>query len=274
MELTEYFHLKGHTLFNRFADSEGFYLSVEDTVRYYELKEKIIGLHDEEKKILTEARADRQWNIDGQEVFRQTEPIRDVLAWMQENAPSEWEVVNKRYIESLKERSAPKESLVENWQTIKERSDLRYEIFFEALEGIPEDSLTIQAFFESTRDEVQEDLLSQQEEIQMQPSPPLPPVLPPEHTSDMVHEPSPIDNVSTQPPLNSTLAPANLADLEVILTTDEIFKTDLRLQFSPIRFNLALELIHQYGQQEGIQRLKEIDPAIASAIETYIQSTQ
>ena len=272
MELTEYFHLKGHTLFNGFADAEGFFLPLKDAIRYFELKEKIFGLHDEEKKILAESRADRQWNIDGQEVFRQTQPIRDVLTWMEENAPAEWEVVNQRYIESLKERSAPGESLIEEWQTIKERTDLRYEIFFEALEVLPEDAYTLQVFFESTQDAAQEKLLSQQEEIQMQPAPPLPPELPPEHTWDIVHEPPSIDNASPQLPPNTTLGPANLAELEKILTTtSEVFEKDLRSQFSPTRFNLALELIHQYGQQEGIRRLKETDPAIAVAIETYIQ---
>ena len=191
MELTEYFHLKGHTLFNRFADVDGFYLSVEEAVRYYELKEKLLGLDGKEKKILTEVRAEIQWNVDGKVVFQQTQPIRDVLAWMQENAPVEWEIVNKSYIELLKEQSVPELPIIDNWKTITDRVDLRYDIFFEKLEGLSKESLTFKTLFDSSWDKAQESLLSERKEIQAQSSRPQPIAPKPEHTWDTVHEPPP-----------------------------------------------------------------------------------
>ena len=45
----------------------------------------------------------------------------------------------------------------------------------------------------------------------------------------------------------------------------------LREQFSPQRFNTAVQTLSQYGPQEGLRRLKESDPEIAVYVERLIQ---
>lgn len=48
------------------------------------------------------------------------------------------------------------------------------------------------------------------------------------------------------------------------------FEKTLREQFSPHRFNAAMQALTQYGPQEGLRRLKESDPDIATHIERLI----
>lgn len=262
-EWTEFYHLKGHILFN--TEDNKFYLTVADAVRYFELKEKFFGLSDEEKKTLKESRTRLQWNTDGEELGRQTEPIKEVRTWMKENAPAEWEVVNKRYLEMLKQRSAPKSPLVENWQTLQQRVDLRYETFFEALELLPDDSVTFQMFFESTRDDARESLLSEQEVIQGEPPRPPEPKTP-THTWDMVH----VEKDEKDAPHPS--GKENVAAFKVELPTDERLEILLRDQFSPERFNRSLETLRQYGREEGLRRIKARDPKVAAEIEKLFQN--
>ncbi len=45
----------------------------------------------------------------------------------------------------------------------------------------------------------------------------------------------------------------------------------LRAQFSPDRFNRAMKTLNQYGPQEGLRKLKEADPELATYIEDRIQ---
>lgn len=49
------------------------------------------------------------------------------------------------------------------------------------------------------------------------------------------------------------------------------FEKTLRERFSPHRFNAAMQALTQYGPQEGLRRLKESDPDIATHIERLIR---
>ncbi len=270
-EWTEYFHLEGHSAMNKD------FLMVEDALRYFELKEKFFGLSDLNQEYLQEIRAMVQWNTERHEVLRRTEPIRLLLGWMEENAPAEWDVVNQRYEEALAPVNPPHGSVIENWRTIPQRVEDHYASLFQGLELLSDDSLTLQEFFSSSYEDAQASLLSEQAAIQAEP--PAEPVPTPRHTWDMAHEtPVPTETeVSLDP---ETFQPPNLEDIEnlsgieIELPTAESLETSLREQLSPERFTRAMSLLNRYGPEEGLQRLKETDPALASQIETQLQNRQ
>ena len=270
-EWTEYFHLEGHSVMNNN------FLMVEDALRSYELQEKFFGLSDLEQEYLQEIRAMVQWNTERHEVLRRTEPIRLLLGWMEENAPAEWDVVNQRYEEALAPVNPPHGSVIENWRTIPQRVEDHYDSLFQGLELLSDDSLTLQEFFSSSYEEAQESLLSEQAAIQAEP-PPAEPIPTPMHTWDSPHETPPaetevsLDPESFQPPNLEDIE--NLSGIEIEVPTAESLETRLREQLSPERFTRAMSLLNHYGPQEGLQRLKETDPALASQIETQLQNQQ
>lgn len=53
--------------------------------------------------------------------------------------------------------------------------------------------------------------------------------------------------------------------------TEENFTSELRRQFSPNRFNQAIQTLNRYGPEEGLRRLKEVDPEVATHLERFIQ---
>ena len=53
--------------------------------------------------------------------------------------------------------------------------------------------------------------------------------------------------------------------------TETSIETDLREQFSPQRFNAAVQTLSRYGAKEGLRRLKGSDPEIAKHVERFIQ---
>ena len=275
---TEFFHLAGHLRFNAIPGTDKGYQSPEDAVRYSELKEKFFGLSDFEQEYLQELRAMVQWNTERHEVLRQTEPIRLLLSWMEENAPAEWDVVTQRYEAALAPVNPPDGSVIENWRTIPQRVEDHYESLFQGLDLLSDDSLTLQEFFGSSRDDAQASLLSEQAAIQAEP-PPEPPSQQPMHTWDSPHE-SPVpaatevslDPGTFQPPALEEIGKSSGIELE--LPTAESLETSLREQLSPERFTRAMSLLNRYGPQEGLQRLKETDPALASQIEKQLQSRQ
>ena len=55
------------------------------------------------------------------------------------------------------------------------------------------------------------------------------------------------------------------------LPTESSIENVVREQFSPQRFNAALQTLSQYGPQEGLRRLKVSDPEIAIYVERLIQ---
>jgi hypothetical protein len=58
------------------------------------------------------------------------------------------------------------------------------------------------------------------------------------------------------------------------LPTNESLEKNLQDSFSPARFNKAIEILNRYGPKEGLRRLKESDPKIATRLERLIQSHQ
>ena len=58
------------------------------------------------------------------------------------------------------------------------------------------------------------------------------------------------------------------------LLTNESLEKSLRDSFSPARFNKAIETLNRYGPKEGLHRLKESDPKIATRLEHLIQRHQ
>ena len=275
---TEFFHLAGHLRFNAIPGTDQGYQSPEDAVRYSELKEKLFGLSDFEQEYLQELRAMVQWNTERHEVLRQTEPIRLLLSWMEENAPAEWDVVNQRYEAALDPVNPPHGSVIENWRTIPQRVEDHYESLFQGLDLLSDDSLTLQEFFGSSRDDAQASLLSEQAAIQAEP-PPEPPSQPPLHTWDSPPETPAVEDAERSGAPEPFHPPEveGIGDLRAIgleLPTAESLETGLREQLSPERFTRAMSLLNRYGPQEGLQRLKETDPALASQIETRLQSRQ
>ena len=271
-EWTEYFHLEGHSAMNKD------FLMVEDALRYFELKEKFFGLSDLNQEYLQEIRAMVQWNTERHEVLRRTEPIRLLLGWMEENAPAEWDVVNQRYEEALAPVNPPHGSVIENWRTIPQRVKDHYDSLFQGLELLSDDSLTLQEFFSSSYEDAQASLLSEQAAIQAEP-PPEEPIPTRTHTWDSPHDTPvpaetevPLDPEIFQPPNLEDID--NLSGIEIELPTAESLETSLREQLSPERFTRAMSLLNHYGPQEGLQRLKETDPALASQIETHLQNRQ
>ena len=55
------------------------------------------------------------------------------------------------------------------------------------------------------------------------------------------------------------------------LPTESSIENVVREQFSPQRFNAAVQTLSQYGPQEGLRRLKASDPEIAIYVERLIQ---
>ena len=58
------------------------------------------------------------------------------------------------------------------------------------------------------------------------------------------------------------------------MLTEESVKTALSERFSPQRFSRALQTLSRYGPQEGLHRLKESDPEIATHVERLLESNK
>ena len=77
--------------------------------------------------------------------------------------------------------------------------------------------------------------------------------------------------------LNRNLSPSHRdsvsseTDTSLGLPSDESFKSGLRQRFSPERSSQAIQMLSRYGPKEGIRRLKDVDPEVATHIETFLQ---
>ena len=282
---TELYHLLGHSIVERPPGApDGAFLTLEDAKRYYLLKNELMGLSEDDETFVKELQMRLRWNKEGKQVGQQTQPIRDLLDWMQENAPTEWDTVNTHFWKTLPARNAPPTALFEeNWRTIDERVDIQYDTFFESLELLPENALTLQTLFEGSRDVARETLSSEQTVIGTKPALIDTPQMP-THTWDMVHEvPVQVDDISQKNLETSPKIPENLTsntdphidfqmpDFDPEVLTKEKLETALETQLSPERFNRALSTLTQYGTEEGIRRLKNDDPELASHIEKQLQ---
>lgn len=278
---TEFYHLLGHSIVSRppGAPEDGAYLTLEDAKRFYLLKDELMGLSDEDKTYVKELQKALQWNQDGRQVGQQTRPIRELLDWMQENAPAEWETVNSHFWDTVWSRSTPPETFSDEWQTIGERTNIYYDTFFESLELLSEDSLTLAALYEGSRDVAQQTLSSEQTLIGIS-SPPIDDVPEaPVHTWDMQHEtPIPVDAATIEdvvPSPNVLEKPAGSEppiDFQDTARNPENFETLLESEFSPENFEKVMSTLRQYGSEEGMRRLRNENPRLASQIEKRLQS--
>ena len=197
---TEYLHLLGHSLIEAPPDQKILYMALEDALRFDKLKLKLYGENEAVLDSLEQTQLQIQWNKDSTEVYRQVQPIRDILFWMEANATADWKVIKPHYDKMVKERalaSIPKD-LKTGWLTPMERADIRYEAFFNSLELLPDDSLTLRALFSGDTLIAQKTLLSERADIQAE-SPPPKNRTTPSHTWDMAHEgPLPESEVLTE----------------------------------------------------------------------------
>ena len=84
---------------------------------------------------------------------------------------------------------------------------------------------------------------------------------------DVTQVPKTVEEIEAE--LLKTLFPDERA-----LRTQSNIENVLREQFSPQRFNAAVQTLSQHGPQEGLRRLKEFDPEIAVYIERLIQQNK
>ena len=257
-EMTEYYHLIGHSLIPQ--PPEGVKIRPNSTVlppieaqRFLELKEKLFGLTEEEQTRLESARMGNRWNQQHSEVLRQTEPIRFLRKWMKENAPDESAIVEEYYHEKMRMGGIPRDAPLseQNFRDTNTRVDFQYNTFFEALELLPDDSMTLNAMLnESDYPTIQEKLRDEMATIQADPPPPNP--IPSPHTIDMEHKAADIPEHAGMTPRPSEITEGEVAEP--------------RKSFQE-RANRAQQLLQQYGHEEGLRRLKAEDPDIAAQLE-------
>lgn len=257
-DMTEYYHLIGHSLIPQVPEGVKVQLNRTplppiEAQRFFELKEKLFGLTEEEQTRLETARLGNRWNQEGSEVIRQTEPIRYLRKWMKENTPDELAIVEEYYHEKMKIGGFPRDAPLseQNFRDINTRVDFQYKTFFEALELLPDDSVTLNALLnESNYPTIQGKLRDERATIQAEPPPPNP--IPPPHTIDMEHEAAGMHEHAGMTP-----RPNEIIEGEVV---------EPRKSFQE-RANRAQQLLQQYGREEGLRRLKVEDPDIAAQIE-------
>ena len=64
----------------------------------------------------------------------------------------------------------------------------------------------------------------------------------------------------------------NILELPTLeLPTEESIETTIKEHFSPQRFSTAMQTLNQYGPKEGLRRLKESDPEVATHLERLVQ---
>ena len=169
---TEYYHLIGHSLQTQaLTGTEKVYMPIEDALAFLKLRGKLFGETEELKAEIREVQATYDWNKDGEEVKRQAEPIQEFITWMEENADADGQIVVRAYLEKLNERALPKYPIADNWLTLEERVDIRYQSFFESLELLPENSKTLEILFDSYLETAESTLLSEQTSIKASPIP-------------------------------------------------------------------------------------------------------
>ena len=115
----------------------------DESLEFFELKEKTLGLDEYETGELIHFRYMRQFNNeDGKEVMRQTKPVTDLFIWMETHAPGEYKKVRDVYYDAreeleknfpLNDPQAPFRYTHENFPTIEERARTKYMAFLKRL---------------------------------------------------------------------------------------------------------------------------------------------
>ena len=265
-DMTEYYHLIGHSLIPQLPEGVKVDLNKRplppiEAQRFLELKEKLFGLTEEEQTRLERTRLGNRWNQEGSEVTRQTEPIRYLRTWMKENAPDESAIVEEYYHQKMKMGSYPMDAPLseQNFRDTDTRVDFQYNTFFEALELLPDDSVTLNALLnESNYPTIQEKLRDEMATIQAEP--PLPNPIPSAHTIDMEHETAGMHEHAEMMPRQN-----EITEGEVVVVPRKSFQE---------RANRAQQLLQQYGREEGLRRLKAEDPDIAAQLEKATPNRQ
>ena len=77
--------------------------------------------------------------------------------------------------------------------------------------------------------------------------------------------------------LNRQISPSqsesvsSITDTSLGLSSEKNLKAGLRQRFSPERSNQAIQMLSLYGPKEGVRRLKDVDPEVATHIEIFLQ---
>ena len=87
-------------------------------------------------------------------------------------------------------------------------------------------------------------------------------------SSNIVKDSESVETVGT--------VPVDLPQVHSVLElpTNENLEKSLQDSFSPARLNKAIEILNRYGPKEGVRRLKESDPKIATRLERLIHQNQ
>lgn len=280
-DLTEYFHLLGHSLLlTSPGETEMMAFPIEEALVFLKLHAKFFGETEELKAEIRETQATYNWDRDWVEIKRQVEPIMEVINWMKDNANNEGQIVAKAYLEKLNERAMPKFPIADNWLTIEERVDIQYQAFIEALELLPDNAKTLEVLYDSYLETAESTLLNKQAAIKASPSPVETPT--DTHTWDTVHDRSTETGSLRQiPPKLLSNKPRNQTDDSdtsiapgLVTQLRKDMETVLEKPVSSVRFNRAQELFSKYGIKEGLNQLKKDDPELATMLERHFQHKQ
>lgn len=242
-----------------------------------------MGIPEEDKKYIKDLQLKLRWNKEGKQVVQQTQPIRDLLGWMEENAPTEWETVNSHFWETLSSRNAAPHPLrEENWRGVVARVDTQYDTFLESLGLLPENSLTLQALFESSHETAQSKLFNEQKQRQALPPQPTESPTGSEHTWEVPHESTVAGNNISEKSVKTSetqletvtaevehlrdFQKGDIAFPDMASTLEKAFETPLSTE----RKQRAMSTLMQYGPEDGLRRLKRDDPEIAEHIEKHL----
>ena len=142
----------------------------KEMIDVFELKAKTLGLSEYDAADLVHHRLALKYNDDDRaEVNRRSSPVSEVVAWMEKNAPSEYEVYIERYMDVLdgmiwKGMQYP--LTFENYPTIEKRTNEVYTAFFEALSQLPDDSKVFTEYFGRARADAQKSIDSDRAAIE------------------------------------------------------------------------------------------------------------
>ena len=141
----------------------------KEVIDVLELKAKTLGLSEYDAADLVSHRLALKYNDDRAEVNRRSSPILEVDAWIEKNAPSEYEVYIERYMSVLDDiirKNMQYPFTFENYPTIEKRTNEVYTAFFEALSQLPDDSKVFTEYFGRARADAQKSIDSDRAAIE------------------------------------------------------------------------------------------------------------
>ena len=166
-DLTKFLYLEGEWVVRMSHGGPG--RTSKEKIDVLELKAKTLGLSEYDAADLVNHRLALKYNDDRAEVGRRSSPVREVVVWMEKNAPSEYEVYIERYMDALDDiiRKGMQYPLTfENYPTIEKRTNEVYTAFFEALSQLPDDSKVFTEYFGRARADAQKSIDSDRAAIE------------------------------------------------------------------------------------------------------------